>query len=427
MVGDTGPAGGTIFYVSNSGFTCGPTLASTCNYLEVAPTAPTITPWSINYTITAIGASAQNTAIGSGYANTKAIATQNGTYNSSTNKYEAGVTQAYSTNGFSDWYMPAKDELVALNTYELNAGNPNSWFTYGNFFNSSSEYSASKIWGIGMWAGATVGNGVNKSDNNWVIPIRAYPGPTATPISGNPTTAGIFVITPSAATFTFGSASDFTNVVYNAGSLVINKATQALLRVNNLYTLNFDQIKNTAFALYAAGGSDTGTATFAFTSGPNTTCSMPTSSTLISATTGTCLVSVTKAATINYLSATSDTATVSFIEFFVPYFAPLTGPSAIALPYVPPTPTIDPDMVPTFSAGSFSARANTTLTITGSGFTGINEVDFDSGEVLTVTPASDTTISLTVPSTAQSGGLLIVKNKANGVQIPARTNFILLP
>jgi uncharacterized repeat protein (TIGR02543 family) len=37
-LGDTGPGGGTVFYVNLDGFACGETDASTCTYLEAAPT-----------------------------------------------------------------------------------------------------------------------------------------------------------------------------------------------------------------------------------------------------------------------------------------------------------------------------------------------------------------------------------------------------
>jgi hypothetical protein len=38
FVGNRGPGGGTIFYVATTPFVCGPTLATTCTYLEAAPT-----------------------------------------------------------------------------------------------------------------------------------------------------------------------------------------------------------------------------------------------------------------------------------------------------------------------------------------------------------------------------------------------------
>lgn len=36
-IGDSGPGGGTIFYETTTAFACGPTLSTTCNYLEAAP------------------------------------------------------------------------------------------------------------------------------------------------------------------------------------------------------------------------------------------------------------------------------------------------------------------------------------------------------------------------------------------------------
>ena len=34
LVGDTGPGGGTVFYVASSPFTCAPDQGSKCTYLE---------------------------------------------------------------------------------------------------------------------------------------------------------------------------------------------------------------------------------------------------------------------------------------------------------------------------------------------------------------------------------------------------------
>lgn len=41
-VGATGPGGGKVIYVSTAGFKCGPTLASTCKYLEAASASPNL-------------------------------------------------------------------------------------------------------------------------------------------------------------------------------------------------------------------------------------------------------------------------------------------------------------------------------------------------------------------------------------------------
>jgi uncharacterized repeat protein (TIGR02543 family) len=119
LVGDTGPGGGVVFYVHASGtFACGPTGASTCRYLEAAPTSGTNAWTDANYrwsgvTDTAIGPAARYTAVGTGYRNTEAIVAQSGTAD------RAGtVTRAYrGPNNLTDWYLPSKDELNELCKY----------------------------------------------------------------------------------------------------------------------------------------------------------------------------------------------------------------------------------------------------------------------------------------------------------------------
>jgi hypothetical protein len=136
-VGETGPGGGKVFYVHASGtFACGPTLSSTCKYLEAAPTSGTaawtdaLYAWSGN-TSEAIGADAQGTAIGTGYKNTQAMVTQ-----SSTAGMAGTVTRAYrGPNSLSDWYLPSKDELNQMYVNKSAIGG----FT-SNWHWSSSEF-----------------------------------------------------------------------------------------------------------------------------------------------------------------------------------------------------------------------------------------------------------------------------------------------
>jgi hypothetical protein len=120
VVGDTGPGGGVVFYVHASGtFACGPTGASTCTYLEAAPTSGT-NAWNDTTTYqwsgvlnTAIGSAAQYTEVGTGYQNTEAIVAQ-----SSTTGKAGTITRAYrGPNNLTDWYLPSKDELNELCKY----------------------------------------------------------------------------------------------------------------------------------------------------------------------------------------------------------------------------------------------------------------------------------------------------------------------
>ena len=124
-LGETGPGGGIVFYVEAGGgtFTCGPTLASTCKYLEVAPNTwsggaadPTII-WQAAPSFGAIpspGSAGQ--AVGSGYRNSATVVAWLG--NDST--HANGAARRYSANGLTDWYLPARDELNQLCVYFSN-------------------------------------------------------------------------------------------------------------------------------------------------------------------------------------------------------------------------------------------------------------------------------------------------------------------
>ena len=151
-VGDAGPGGGTVFYVS-AGFTCGENYASTCKYMEAAPatwysgitdqpsnnwatsasncydtgasdSAPRI---ACNYSgsiynaatrAAAIGEEiANNQEVGMGLKNTNQIVAISGSYNSSTNAYAAGAARTFEGGYKSDWHMPSYGELNQLCKY----------------------------------------------------------------------------------------------------------------------------------------------------------------------------------------------------------------------------------------------------------------------------------------------------------------------
>lgn len=118
-VGNRGPGGGIVFYVSADVFTqtgaTGGMCTTDCKYLEAAPTTGTDLwtdakyVWSGN-TGVAIGATAQGTAIGTGYANTLAIVRQSDGGNTAARA--STISRAYGgPNSLSDWFLPSKDEL----------------------------------------------------------------------------------------------------------------------------------------------------------------------------------------------------------------------------------------------------------------------------------------------------------------------------
>jgi hypothetical protein len=133
-VGQTGPGGGKIFYVNMDGFSCGPTLNSICQYLEMAPSCWHGDPcdsdvkdpyiqWgksefselSVPGIVDEFSANISSTGIGLGYRNSIAIVLQQG--NDTTTA--AGLARAYNGNGLSDWYLPSLAELHQIQQWRL--------------------------------------------------------------------------------------------------------------------------------------------------------------------------------------------------------------------------------------------------------------------------------------------------------------------
>ena len=131
QVGDTGPGGGTIFYVALTPFVQNGAVGSmctTCKYLEAAPQGwlfgDTSTDfangrtWAQSaYKSTTVNnrtspETATATAIGWGYWNTRAIILQG---NSDTATSAAALADSHtvtiSSVVYDDWYLPSKDEL----------------------------------------------------------------------------------------------------------------------------------------------------------------------------------------------------------------------------------------------------------------------------------------------------------------------------
>jgi len=114
VVGDMGPGGGTVFYVS-TGFTETGTVCNTaCRYLEAAPVSGTNawidrnTMWSAVTNVTVTGAI--QSGLGFGYQNTQAMYAQ-----SSTGVYPAPLSIAYrGPNNYSDWFIPAANEMLEM-------------------------------------------------------------------------------------------------------------------------------------------------------------------------------------------------------------------------------------------------------------------------------------------------------------------------
>jgi len=122
-VGDLGPAGGIVFYVTGGGL----------HGLEAAPEDQGVVQWGCMGTAitgadgTTIGTGAQNTA------NILAGCSEAG--------IAAALADAYMLNGFTDWFLPSKDELNELILNQAVVGG----FASINYL-SSSEFNDDRAW-----------------------------------------------------------------------------------------------------------------------------------------------------------------------------------------------------------------------------------------------------------------------------------------
>jgi len=137
--------GGIIFYLDGTGE----------HGLIAAPSdQSSATPWSAStYKVTG----ATGTAIGTGQANTNAIITAQGA-----DLYAAKLCDDLVLGGYSDWFLPSKDELNELyKSKVILGGSPWYW--------SSSEYDKATAWVVYF-----VGNGgPDTLGKYWTYPVRA--------------------------------------------------------------------------------------------------------------------------------------------------------------------------------------------------------------------------------------------------------------
>ncbi|MCX6879000.1 MAG: hypothetical protein NTW21_35105, partial [Verrucomicrobia bacterium] len=130
-VGDTGPGGGKVFYVDAN------------IYLEAAPSnwgGETMGRMGRRYAtaISTVPDGATGTAIGTGYANSVAIANQTGNVAATC---AAVAAREYTGGGLTDWFLPSIDELLQLYAQRAIAN-----FPTGQPYWSSTEKDNDEAW-----------------------------------------------------------------------------------------------------------------------------------------------------------------------------------------------------------------------------------------------------------------------------------------
>ncbi len=160
-IGDTGPGGGTIFYVASTPQSWG------C-YLEAAPTdqpAHFSEYACMGMTI----AGADGTAIGTGQQNTLDILAA-GCSPTHGHDVAAAYAHNYSHGGKTDWFLPSRDELSALADHTDVVGIPSGSYWYW----SSTEVNANNACIMDIaYKNMNCSTGT-KSASPGVIPIRAF-------------------------------------------------------------------------------------------------------------------------------------------------------------------------------------------------------------------------------------------------------------
>jgi len=127
-IGDVGPGGGKIIYISASGFNV--TGLGICHYLEATPTNQAI---SVTWSSTSVDVTgATGTAIGTGKVNTAEIIAAHQDDTASNNAAKAAV--AYTDGGKNDWFLPSKDELNEMYKAKTHLG-----ISSGHFWSSSQD------------------------------------------------------------------------------------------------------------------------------------------------------------------------------------------------------------------------------------------------------------------------------------------------
>ena len=398
QVGDTGPGGGKVFYVSGSVINAAPGISSGGIYLEMAPStfSKTTYNWcegSGNPYTSLFGATA--TTIGSGAANTKIMID-----NCSGG---AGVQAVNLTlGGQSDWFLPSYSELVEIYSQRTMLGLGTGKYAATNVYWSSTEGDAGVASSLVPWAGV---GGQNKAQATPYLPIRAF-SPTSTTYgspTSTPTNAGLYRITPSALALDGGITTDYyVATVYETGTVTINKVAQSAF--TNYSTLS--GIFGITFPIFKFGGSGDGAESIETTNGSSTGCAL--SGTLLTASTaGTCSVSASKDSSENYTQYDA-VFSVNFFYYVPAPVAPVsTVPTQIAIAATnswSANATVGPTIT---SISPSSGPAGTVVTITGTGLNGVDVIKIGRRVLTSITGVSSTSITGVIPVGASSGPIMV--------------------
>ena len=161
-IGDTGPGGGIIIYVSTAGFTVTGTGSFTAHYLEAAPANMATTLKWCSHTGSPWCDVTTGIAIGTGKANTAAIIAAHSGDTAANNAAKACAE--YSNNDKPDWFLPSQYEL-----YEMYNARTHVGISSGQFWSSSQSEDAY----VGAWYQDFGSGGIISVTKNYDFSVRA--------------------------------------------------------------------------------------------------------------------------------------------------------------------------------------------------------------------------------------------------------------
>ena len=233
-------------------------------------------------------------------------------------------------------------------------------------------------------------------------------------ISGLPTTAGTF----SGIQITVTDANDVT-ATSSAFTIVVNPGRQSTLYI----TTTSGTIGQT-LTLRTSGGGGNGAVTYTSRAVAGTTCSLSGSSltaTTASGSYGICYITATKAADSAFTTARTSAETLIYFAAYIPVITQSTtcpsgtapsAPTGITASSCQPIAPVSPlagnsSAAPKITSLSVTTGAvGTSVTITGTGFSGVTKVQFGSKSTTTFS-ATSTTISVSVPTGATTGRVMV--------------------
>ncbi len=410
-VGDTGPGGGTIFYISPTVINAATGISSGGTYLEVAPrnwsglSVESTTAWakattSVTGTLSTIGSGAENTRLINNALTTNSVA--------------AKIAADLTLNGKSDWFLPSTLEVKEM--YEaLYATGLAGDLGLNNYW--SSTQSTSTLQADTYWFGSGGLISPTAKTNNYVLrPIRAYSPDTATTTT-TPTNADSYTVTVDTITMTTGSLSFYENVVFQRSGLDLTKARQAPLNVQ-LYGATY----GLPFTITLLGGSGTGAMSESLTAGSTATGCAISAHVLTSTSAGTCNLVIKKAASRNYLMETAS-AVIYLLNWIVNQPTNATGGGSTIGLNGATSVTLNPNAAPTITElSTYTAQAGVTqLVIRGAGFNRLDianiSVKFWRNKVASgfTINGLDTEITVTVPAGTTTGKVTVTT--PNGIAV----------